>query len=87
MTTQGYDKFTNGAKLSAGDPFDLANPIVRAARQSSFDPFDNESSRIVAAGAAVHALSHPSAVEVSVSAASGEQPPTEAEWAELFKQL
>jgi len=87
MTTQSFDKFTLGAKVSAGDPFDLPNPLVRAGRQSTFDPFDEESSRVVAAAAVVHALSHPTPVELSVSAASGEAPPTEAEWVEMFSQL
>ena len=69
------------------DPTDLANPLLRAGRASSFDPFEDESSRIVAAAAAVHAMTHPTAVELTVSAASGELPPTQAEWAELFEQI
>lgn len=81
------DKFTLGAKLAAGDPIDLSNPIVRAGRASSFDPFEDETSRVVAAGAALHALRHPTAVELSVSAAKGEQPPSEEEWASLFAAL
>lgn len=87
MTTQSYDKFTNGAKVLRGDPCDLANPLLRAGRASSFDPFEDEASRIVAAAAAVHAMTHPAAVELTVSAASGELPPTQAEWAELFEQI
>ena len=35
-----------------GDPCDLANPLLRAGRASSFDPFEDESSRIVAAAGA-----------------------------------
>ena len=70
-----------------GDPCDLANPLMRAGRATSFDPFEDESSRIVAAAAAVYALTHSAAVELTVSAASGEVPPTQAEWAELFEQL
>ena len=70
-----------------GDPYDLSNPLLRAGRSSSFDPFDDESSRIVAAAAAVHALTHPSAVELTISAASGETPPTQAEWSELFENV
>jgi len=87
MTTQSYDKFTNGAKVLRGDPCILSNPLLRAGRASSFDPFEDETSRHVAAAAAVHALTHPSAIELTVSAASGEEPPTKAEWAELFNRL
>jgi hypothetical protein len=32
-------------------------------------------------------MTHPAAVELTVSAASGELPPTQAEWAELFEQI
>ena len=82
-----YDKFTLGAKVTAGDPFDLANPIVRAGRQSSFDAFDGETSRVVAAGAVVAALRHPSAVELTVSAAKGGAAPTEEEWDVMLRGL
>ena len=87
MCSSAYDKFTLGAKLTKGDPYDLANPIIRASRASDFAPHDDETSRIVAAGAVVHAPSHPAAVELSVSAAKGEDPPgppTSEQWAELF---
>jgi len=88
MTSQAYDKFTLGGRLARGDPFDLANPIVRAGRQGSFDPFDDETSRIVAARAIAHTLArHPSPVEFSVSAAKGQEPPTEEDLARLFAEL
>ena len=85
--SQAYDKFTLGAKVTAGDSFDLANPIVRAGRQSSFDAFDGETSRVVAAGAVVAALRHPSAVELTVSAAKGGSAPTEEEWDVMLRGL
>ena len=90
MTTSAMDKFTLGAKISKGDPFDISNPLIQAARASDFAPQDDETSRIVAAGAVVHALSHPSAVEISVSSAKGADPPgppTSEQWAELFCAL
>jgi hypothetical protein len=84
MCTQSYDQYTNGAKVQKGDPCDLANPLLRAGRGQDFTPYDDEVSRTVVASAAVHALSHPSAVELTVSAAKGKVPPTQTEWAELF---
>ena len=87
LCAQGYDKFTLGAKVQPKDPIDFANPIIRAGRGTSFDAFDDETSAIVAAGAVVHALGHPSAVELSVSAAEGKAPPTEAEWSQIFSGL
>ena len=87
MCTSAYDKFTLGAKVTSGDTIELANPIMRAARASDFSPFDDETSRVVAAGAVVQALKHPSAVDISVSAAKGEQAPTPEEWATIFDGL
>ena len=87
MVACAYDKFTLGAKVSAGDPFDLSNPIVRAGRGGSFEPFDDETSRVCAAAAAVHALQHPKAVELTVSAAAARELPTEEEWAKLFAEV
>ena len=87
MVSSAYDKYTIGAKLTKGDPFDFANPIVKAGRGSSFEPFDDETSRVVAAQAAVKAMSLPEPVEVSVSSAKSEQLPTDEEWAELFGAL
>lgn len=86
MVATAFDKFTLGAKLVAGDPFELANPIMRAGNAGSFDPRDDETSRIVAGGAIVHALCrHPTGgLDVTVAAAKGEAPPTADEWAELF---
>jgi len=60
---------------------------VRAGRQSSFDAFDGETSRVVAAGAVVAALRHPSAVELTVSAAKGGAAPTEEEWDVMLRGL
>jgi hypothetical protein len=86
LVTAAYDKFTLGCKLSAGDPFDMPNGLMRATKRGSFDPSDVETSRIVVGGAIVHALSHPATVELTVSAARGEAPPAADEWEELFHQ-
>ena len=87
MMTQSHDKFTLGATVRAGDPTDLPNPFMRAATQSSFEPSEAETNRAVGAAAAVHALSHPAAVELSVGSAKGSAPPTTEEWEQLFAAL
>ena len=87
MCTAAYDKYTLGVELSKGDPIDLANPLLRAARKSDFSPFPDESSRVIAASAVVQALRHPSAVELSVSSAKGETAPSPEEWEAAFNAL
>ena len=85
MTTQAHDRFTLGATVLAGDPLDLPSALMRIGRRGSFDPRDDETSRIVGAAAAVHAIRHPSTVELSIGAAKGEAPPTTAQWQALFE--
>ena len=87
MCTSAFDKFTLGCKLTSGDPFDLPNPLARAAVRGSFDPRDEETNRLIAGNAAVQALSHPAAVEFTVSAEKGNAPPDAAEWARMFGEL
>jgi len=88
MCTSAYDKYTLGVKISKGDPIDMANPLLKAARKSDFDPYDDDSSRVIAASAVVHALRHPSAVELTVSAEKGEEgPPSPEEWEAAFNAL
>ena len=87
LVTQAYDKFTLGAKCVKDDPFDAPNPVLRLAYKGSFEPRDDETSRIVACGAAVAALRHPTAVEMSVSAAKGEAPPTRGQWEAILNSL
>jgi len=84
MCTQSFDKFTNGAVLTPGDPYDLPNPLSRAANRGSFEPNDAETSRIAAAAAATYALSYPSALEITLSSAKATQPPTVDEWKAMF---
>ena len=76
-----------GKRWLTQDPVDPANALVKAGRAASFDPFDDESSRVVAAGAIVHAMSHPAAVELTISAAAAEEPPSTEEWASIFDGL
>lgn len=87
LVTQAYDKFTLGAKCARGDPIDPPNPVIKLANRGSFEPRDDETSRIVACAAAVQALRHPTALELSVSAAKGEAPPTSGQWEAIFNQL
>lgn len=87
MTTQAHDKYTLGAKLTAGDPFDLPNPFMVLANRGSFDARDEDTNRIVAATAVVKALSFGKSVEMSVSSVKGNTLPTEEAWEDMFAQL
>ena len=87
LVTQSYDRFTLGASCQLGDPLDLPNPLIRAAKKGSFEPCDEEVGRIAAAAALVHALSYETAVELTVSAAKAESPPTSEEWEAMFDSV
>lgn len=88
MITQSHDRFTVGAKLLPGDPTDLPNAFMRKAMGDSFEARDDETNRIVAAAAAVHALCrHPTPVDISVGAAKATALPTVGEWEDLFAAL
>jgi hypothetical protein len=83
-TNQAYDQFTLGAKCMLGDPIDYPNALSRSPMGDSFEARDNETSRIVAAAAVVHALGHPSSVELSVAAAKAKSLPNTEEWDAMF---
>jgi len=85
--TQAYDKLTLGAKITAGDPFEQANTIQKQLRKGSFDPQDNETSRVVACAAVVAALRHKVPLEFSVSAAEGKAAPSAGQWEALLNRL
>jgi len=86
--TQAYDKVTLGAKCTAGDPIQPANTIQRALRKGSFEPHDDETSRIVACGALVAAINHDDPpLEFSVSAAKAETAPTFGQWEAILNGL
>lgn len=82
--TMAYDKFTLGARVRAGDPISKSSPLLAMAYKSSFEPREDETSRVVAGGAIAHALLHGAPVELSVGAAKGTAPPGPDEWARLF---
>ena len=84
MTTQSYDKFTNGAALAGGDAVDPRPPPLQMATRGSFDAREDEASRVVAANCLLAALRQPAATEVTLSAAKAPEPPTDAEWDALF---
>lgn len=86
LVTQAYDKFTLGLRLAAGDPIEPSNPVLRLAFKGSFDPREDETSRVVAGGALLAALRHDETVELSVSSDKGERAPTAGEWDELLRQ-
>ena len=85
--TQAYDKLTLGAAVAKGDPYDLVNSLVRLGRKGSFEPQDDETSRVVACSAVVAALRLASAMEFSVSSAKKEAVPTSGQWEALLNQL
>jgi len=85
--TESYDKFTLGAKVTAGDPFEQPNAVKNQIRKGQFDPQDDETSRVVAAAAMVAALRHEVPLEFSVSSARAEAPPSSGEWEALLSNL
>jgi len=82
--TQTYDKRILGAACAAGDPYDLVNPLVRLGRKGSFEPVEDETSRVVACAAMVAALRHATPLEFSVSSAWGNNVPTSGQWERLL---
>ena len=72
-------------------PPSLLKPMLMAVLgqldKGTFEPRDDETSRVVACGAALAALRHPTAIELSVSAAKGEAPPTRGQWEAIFNSL
>ena len=85
--TQAYDKVTLGAAVARGDPYDLVNQLVRLGRKGSFEPQNDETSRVVACSAVVAALRRASPIEFSVSSAKREAVPTSGQWQALLNQL
>ena len=85
--TQAYDKRTLGAACVKGDPYDLVNPLVRLGRKGSFEPFEDETSRVVACSAMVAALRHTGALEFSVSSAKGDNVPTSGQWERILNGM
>jgi len=85
--TQAYDKVTLGAKCSAGDPIDPVNAFQKQLRKGSFEPHDDETSRVVACAALVAALRHEAPLEFSVSSAKAEAAPTTGQWEAILNGL
>ena len=85
--TQAYDKVTLGAKLVAGDPIEPANAFQKQLRKGSFEPHDDETSRVAACAAVIAALRHPTAIEFSVSSAKAEAVPTAGQWEAMLNGL
>ena len=56
-------------------------------RKGSFDPFDDETSRVMACAAMVAALRHETPLEFSVSAAKAEAAPTSGQWEAMLNRL
>jgi len=85
--TKAFDSQTLGAKLTAGDPFDEPGRVAKQLRKGSFDPKDDETSRVSASAAVVAALRHEVPLEFSVSSAAAESVPTSGQWEALLNDL
>mmetsp|Transcript_48530 Transcript_48530/g.94869 ORF Transcript_48530/g.94869 Transcript_48530/m.94869 type:complete len:297 (+) Transcript_48530:64-954(+) len=83
--TMGFDKFTLGAKVTAGDPFSFRGGFLgRIASGQSFEPSDTDTGRTAAAAALLAAVRREAGVDVSLSTLKGEIPPSPEEWEAMF---
>jgi len=81
----GFDKFTLGAKVTAGDPFSFRGGFLgRIASGQSFEPSDTDTGRTAAAAALLAAVRREAGVDVSLSTLKGEIPPSPEEWEAMF---
>ncbi len=88
MITMSTDKFTLGAKVTPGDPFSGPNFFSKIMASNSFEPRDGDTGRIAAAQALLAAVRRPGkGVDVSISTAKGETPPSSEEWDDLLEVL
>ena len=84
MNTMSFDKFTLGAAVTQGDPFKFPNFFQKLKSAQSFQPADTDTGRIAAATALLRAVKRSTGVDISVSSAKGEEPPTAEEWESLL---
>jgi hypothetical protein len=87
LMIKGYDQFTLGCSVTTGDTVSRANPLVRAARGGSFDPFPDECSAVTCAAAVRYLLGRGGGGEadVTLGAGRGERLPTEEEFGSMFE--
>jgi len=82
--SMSFDKFTLGARVTAGDPFQAAASLFSS---SSFEPSDTTTSRTVAAQALLIAIKRDTGIDISLSSEKGNTPPTPEEWSDLLSSL
>lgn len=87
QNTMAFDRFTLGVKVVAGDVYKAPNFFAKMSANQSFDPNDTDSGRTAAAAALLPVLERPKGVDISLSTAKGNAPPTMAEWEELLSSV
>ena len=100
QNTMAFDRFTLGAKVTAGDPFSQPNMFQKMAQHQSFDPADTDTGRSAAAAALLYLAKEQYTisrdnddegsrlaaplVDVTLTTAKSSTPPTQEEWRERF---
>jgi len=82
--SMAFDKFSLGARVTAGDPFPAAAKLFSS---SSFEPSDTTTSRTVAAQALLTAIKRDDGIDISLSSEKGKTPPTPEEWVDLLSAI
>lgn len=85
--TIAHDKYTLGLDCTKGDTVEVPNMFTQMGSKSSFEACAFESNRVVLAGGTVAALLHDEPVEISVSSAKAEQPPSQQDWKDTFAKI
>jgi hypothetical protein len=85
--SMAHDKYTLGADCTLGDSIEMPNMFTQLGTKSSFDPCPSDSNRIAVAAGAVAAALKEGQIEISVSSAKAEQPPSSDEWNEILESL
>jgi hypothetical protein len=87
QNTMAFDRFTLGVKVVAGDVYKAPNLFDKMSANQSFDPSDIDTGRTAAAAALLAVLERRKGVDISLSTAKGNVPPTTAEWDELLSSV
>eukprot|EP00316_Scyphosphaera_apsteinii_P009969 CAMPEP_0119320776 /NCGR_PEP_ID=MMETSP1333-20130426/53391_1 /TAXON_ID=418940 /ORGANISM="Scyphosphaera apsteinii, Strain RCC1455" /LENGTH=248 /DNA_ID=CAMNT_0007327571 /DNA_START=235 /DNA_END=981 /DNA_ORIENTATION=- len=84
---RAYDKLTLGAAISLGDSIEPRSAMARSGTRTAHAAYDDEASRINAASALLACLRASSPLSLTLSAAAGRVPPSEAEWDGMLADL
>ena len=85
--TMAHDKYTLGLFCRNGDSIEMPNMFTQMGSKSSFEACPFETNRIVAAGGVVAASLYDKAIEFSIGAEKGKEPPTLEAWNGAFATL